>query len=101
MPHMESPQQILSNFLYIFFNFRERTHKWWSGGETEREREREREREPQAGLKLSAEPDLGLNVGLNPGLDPMTLGSWSEPKSRVRCSINWATQVPLKLFLKT
>ena len=35
---------------------------------------------------LSMEPNLGLN--------PMTQGSWQEPKSRVRQSTDWATQVP-------
>ena len=36
-----------------------------------------------------------LSVGPSMGLDPMTLGSWPELKSRVRRSTNWATRVPL------
>ena len=40
--------------------------------------EREGERESQAGSRLSREP--------NAGLDSRTLGSWPEPKSRVRRS---------------
>ena len=52
--------------------------------ETERENvhmsreERQRKREREAGSKLSREP--------NAGLDPMTLWSRPEPKSRVRHS---------------
>ena len=45
------------------------------GGGGGGERERERERESYAGSTLSMEPDAGL--------DPMTLGSWPELKSRV------------------
>ena len=41
----------------------------------EQERGRGRERESEADYMLSAEP--------NAGLDPMSLGSWPEPKSRV------------------
>ena len=51
------------------------------------EREREREREPQAGFTFSTEPDTGLN--------PMTVRSRPEPTSRIGCSTDWATQVPL------
>lgn len=39
---------------------------------------KERGRESQAASTLSAEPNIGL--------DPKTLGSWSEPKTRVGCS---------------
>ena len=46
-----------------------------------------RERESQADSSLSVQPDLGLN--------PMTLGSWPVPKSRVGCLTNWAIQCPL------
>ena len=62
----------------------------------EREREREREcmsgeqgkgkRESQAGSMLSAEPNLGLN--------PTTLGSLLEPKSRIEHSTDWASKAP-------
>ena len=40
-------------------------------------------REGQADSTLSAEPHMGLNPG--------TLRSWPEPKSRVRCSVDWAS----------
>ena len=59
--------------------------------ERERERGRGRERESQAGSTLSTEPYARLNVGL----DLTTLGSRPEPKLRVRCSTNGATQAPL------
>ena len=39
-----------------------------------------------------------LSVEPNMGLDPVTLGSWPEPKSRVRHSSDWATQAPHKDF---
>ena len=53
----------------------------------EREREREADREGADSL-LSWEPDSGL--------DPRTLRSWPEPKSRVSCLTNGTTQAPLK-----
>ena len=37
----------------------------------------------------------GARHGAVLGLNPITLGSWPEPKSRVRHSTDWATQVPL------
>ena len=39
--------------------------------------------------------DSVLNLEPNAGLDPKTLRSWPQQKSRVGHSINWATQVPL------
>ena len=62
-------------------------------GEEKREAGGEREwmNESQAGSTLSTEPDTEL--------DPTTLGSWPEPKSRVGSSINWTTQEPLLLLL--
>ena len=35
-----------------------------------------------------------LIIEPDPGINPMTLGSWPELKSRVWHSIDWATQVP-------
>ena len=65
----------------LFFVERERVHK----------QERGAERETQEGPMVSVEHDAGLN--------PMTLGSWPKPKSRVERSTNWATQAPLsRLF---
>ena len=65
-------------FIFLFYLFERRQGKRGRG------REREREREPQAGSTLSTDP--------NRGLDPMTLGSWPESKSRVRHSTNLVTQ---------
>ena len=39
--------------------------------------------------------DSPLNVELDMGLDPTTTRSWPEPKSRIRCFTNWASQAPL------
>ena len=60
------------------------------------ERERERggggaEGEGQADSMLSMKPDARLN--------PMTLRSWPELKSRIKHSVYWATQACLKLSL--
>ena len=48
--------------------------------------EGEGERESEAGFMPGADPDSGLNL--------MTLKSSPEPKSRVRCLIDWGIQVP-------
>ena len=54
--------------MYVFNEReRERVHMSWGEGQGQRE--------SQAGYMLSVEPDLGL--------DPTTLGSWPELKSRV------------------
>ena len=53
-----------------------------------RGRERRKEREYQTGFTLSA-------WGLMWGSNPLTVRAWLEPKSRVECSTNWATLVPL------
>ena len=45
------------------------------------------EKETQASSTFSTESNVGLK--------PMTLGSWSELKSRVGYLTNWATQVPM------
>ena len=63
-----------------------------SGGE---ERQKEREKESQADSMLSMEPSSGLNAGLSVGLDLMTLRLWPAPESRVGCSTDSATQMPL------
>ena len=55
---------------------------------------RKREREREWGAGRESQVDSLLSVELNTGLDLMTLRSLPEPKSRVRCSIDWATQVP-------
>ena len=57
--------------------------------EVGRGREREEERESQVGSTPSTEHEEGL--------DFMTVRSRPEPKSRVGCSTNGATQAPLKL----
>ena len=49
----------------------------------------EGEREFQAYSMLSVEPSMGLSH--------MTPRSWPEPKSRIRCLTDWATQAPLKI----
>ena len=54
---------------------------WWGGAE------REGERETQADFPLNVEPSAGLDL--------MTLRSWPEWKSRVRCLTDWATHAPL------
>ena len=59
----------------------------------ERGRERERISESQAGSTLSRETYAEL--------DTTTLGSWPDLKSRVRSSIDWATQVPCLTNLLT
>ena len=64
-------------FIYLV----EREREWGKG-----KGQREKERESQATSTLSAEPDTGLN--------PTILRSQPEPKSRVGCSTNWATQAP-------
>ena len=46
------------------------------------------EGEGQADSMLSAEPNVGL--------DPTTLRSWTEPKSREGHLANWVTQAPQK-----
>ena len=81
---------------YFILSFRERERvsavERQSEGDKdwERERERERERESWTGSMLIVEPDLGL--------DPTTLGSWLELKSRVGCSPDWTTQVSRYMF---
>ena len=53
--------------------------------------EGEGERESSASSPLSKEPEEGLDL--------TTLRSWPEPKSRVRCSTDWATQTDAPLIL--
>ena len=66
--------------IYLF----ERECEW-------REGQRERETESQADSLLSTEPATGL--------DPTTLRSWPEPKSRVSHLTDWGTQAPLPHML--
>ena len=69
-------------FLMLIYFEREKTHSSVSRGEAERE---ERDNAKQA-LSFQHRADLML--------DPMTVRSWPEPKSRVGHSTDWATQVP-------
>ena len=55
-----------------------------------RGRERGRERIPSWFSVFSAKPR---------GLFPGTVRSWPEPKSRIGCSLSWATQVPQHFLL--
>ena len=56
------------------------------------ERQRERERESQTGSVL-------LVQSLMRGSIARTARSWPEPKSRARCSADWATPKHISLFL--
>ena len=79
-------------FIYLFIlrereRARAREHALaWAG-----EGQREGERESQAGSLQSA-------WSPTPGLNPRTMRSWPELKSRVRCLSDWATQVSLNLI---
>lgn len=44
--------------------------------------------------------DSPLSVEPDSGLDPKTLRSWPELKSRVGCLIDWVTQALLEIFFK-
>ena len=72
----------------------------------EREREREREKETERERRCPCEQERGrrwqLQAGtvlsvqtLRWGSNSQTMRSWPEPKSRVRCLTDWATQAPL------
>ena len=58
-----------------------------------RSRERGRERESQTGSSLSVQ-------GPTRGSNPQTVRSWPEPKPRVGCWTDWATQAPQTFFFK-
>ena len=73
--------------LLFFFLETEKEHACASGVGAEGERERILRR-----FQALGEPDAGL--------DPMTLGSSPEPKSRVGCSAASATQAPQKKSFK-
>ena len=62
---------------------RERERENISGGGSEGEGERESYQ-----TALSTESDAGLDIS--------NLRSWPKPKSRVRCSTDWASQAPQK-----
>ena len=72
--------------IYITFKyFLEFICLFW---ERESQREREREIESQAGSMPSAQsPTRGSNS--------LTVRSWPEQRSKIRCLIYWATQEPL------
>ena len=55
-------------------------------------REREEVRESQAGYALSAQSPMWGSI-------PQTVRSWPEPKSKVGCLTDWATQAPLSFYL--
>ena len=77
-PSVALKHNVNDNFFFIYL--------FW---EKERKRGRERggKRESQAGSTLSAQsPTRGWN--------PWTMRSWPEPKSRVGCLANGATQEP-------
>ena len=67
-------------FSYFFLNL---LIYFWEVG---RDRERRRQRIPSRLHTVSAEPSMGLN--------PQTVRSWCEPRSRVRCLKNWTTRHP-------
>ena len=75
----------LSFYLFYLFWECECAHV----NEQGQEGQRERERESWAGsMPSTSSPNLGLDL--------KTLGSWSEPKSRVRClTVSEPSQVPL------
>ena len=78
---------------FLFFNyllFKSFIYLFWER-EREGESEREEKRESQAGFVLTMQ-------SLMWGLISWTVRLWSEPKSRVRCLTNWATQVPVGYF---
>ena len=79
MPFRRNRNQKCSSRVAHFFLERESVHTG--------ERSRGRERKSQAGSMFSTEPDAGL--------DPLTLGSWPEPKSRV----TQLTEPPPELLL--
>ena len=70
---LSPPFSLCPSPIYIikFYCERERAGQ----GEQREKEEREKETESSVGSRLSKEPDMGL--------DPMTLGSHPEPKSRV------------------
>ena len=69
------------NFLFFFLNVRLFWEiKWTSRG-------RGRERESQAGPMLSAQSPTWGSIS-------WTTRSWPEPKSRIGCLTDWATQAP-------
>ena len=75
------------HIIYFCSNFFEDLFIWereWGGGQMEKEWEN-----PQVHPLLSVDPEAGLN--------PRTLRSWPELKSRVSHLTNWATQVSLLL----
>ena len=73
-------------FFKVYFWEREQA------GEGQRERARERERERiKSRLWLSAQSPMQ-------GLNPRTVRSWRESRSRVRRLTDWATQVPENLL---
>ena len=73
--------------IYLFISERERREREHVSGE----RGTGKGKESQSNTPLSTEPDVGLNL--------MIRRSWPEPKSRIRRSTDWTTQVPLKLFI--
>ena len=87
--------QMLLMFTYLFWEReRERQSKCVRvSGSKVGGRDREKERGERIPSRLCA-----VGAELHMGLNPTTLGSQPEPKSRVRCSTDWATQVLLLIF---
>ena len=81
----------ISSFSIIFFFFlRERERERERARVGEGEREREKKNSKQAPYPVEADT----------GLDPTTVRPWTEPKSRVACLTDWATQAPLSIILR-
>ena len=84
LSHLGTPN--LFKFIYL------RETELVGEGQRERKREGQREREnPKQDLCCHTEP--------NRGPKPSKLKSWSEPKPRVRCLSNWATQAPFICYV--
>ena len=87
-------------FSFFFFNFyfiveRVCVQVGKSCRRRERERQTERERERETDREREFQAESTPSVDPNTGLDPTMVGSWPEPKPRVRYSTNWATQESL------
>ena len=81
-------QDIFLFFLSLFIYFEREGGSTWGKG-----RKRGREREFQEGPTLSVQNPVW-------GSNSWTARSWPEPKSRVGCLTDWATQGPLQdIFL--
>ena len=80
--------EILFFFKVHLFTLREQERASWGGAE------RGIERESQAGSTLPVQSPMWV-------LKSQIVRSWPEPKSRVRCLIDWATQARMKFLENT